>query len=496
MLGGSDEGRLLLDGQAHGDDRFLPGGLPSFDAGRHAHIVHTTAIRSKELDAYTCRIYIRDMETKVASARTGFQSLTTREDRGREIAKRGGIRKVAGQWCVPSQSTRGDASTYIVDLVEQTCTCPDYETRHLACKHIEAVLFWLAWGSDVKAGDNGEVAVLPVRRKSYPQNWRVYNASQVVEKERVEMLLKSLCDGIEQPARKPGPGRNRSPLRDALFACVMKVYTTFSGRRASTDIRGCEERGHIGKAPHYNSLFRTMEDSATTEILSRLIEESAAPLAEIENVAGQFAQDSTGFSTVTYDRWFDQKHGKLMAAHPWVKLHIMVGTVTNCVTGVKVSGEADCPLLPGLLTQTAKRFKVREISGDKAYLSKKNLAAIEAIGATPFIPFKSNSAGMASKSPQWKKMWCHFSLMSEDFLTRYHRRSNVESTMWMIKSKFGGAVRSKLPVAQMNEVLAKVLCHNLCCLVQAIAEFGIDADLGKSDGAATTSSTTLTLVQP
>jgi hypothetical protein len=157
-----------------------------------------------------------------------------------------------------------------------------------------------------------------------------------MEKERIQLLLKSLCDGVAQPSRKPGPGRNPIQLRDAVFAAVMKVYTTFSGRRASTDIRGCEERGHIGKAMHYNSVFRTMEDAATTEILLRLIEESAAPLAEIENLAGQFAQDSTGFSTVTYDRWFDQKHGKLCAAHAWVKLHIMIGTVTNVVTGVKV----------------------------------------------------------------------------------------------------------------------------------------------------------------
>jgi hypothetical protein len=53
--------------------------------------------------------------------------------------------------------------------------------------------------------------------------------------------------------------------------------------------------------------------------------------------------------TVTYDRWFDQAHGKLRAEHAWVKLHVMVGTVTNVVTSVEVSSAADCPLLPVLL---------------------------------------------------------------------------------------------------------------------------------------------------
>jgi transposase len=424
---------------------------------------------------------------------------TTREERGRQIAKLGGIRLLGAAYVVPSQSDRGDAPpTYLVDVVEQTCTCPDYATRRMVCKHQEAVLFWLAWEGTVNE-DTGQIelpeATRKPKRKTYPRNWPAYNAAQIEEKARVEVLLRALCEGIEQPARRPGArGRDAYSRRDAIFGCVLKVYTTFSGRRADTDISACAERGSIGKAYHPNTLFRAMEDPATTPILLRLIEESAAPLAEVENRAGQFAQDSTGISTVTYDRWFDQKHGKLRAEHAWLKLHIMVGTLTHVVTGAKVSSEADCPLLPELLATTAKTFRVREVSADKAYLSKKNLEAIDRIGAVPFIPFKSNSIGMASKSEPWRKMWCLFSLKSEEFRVHYHRRSNVESTMWMIKSKFGGAVRSRLPVAQVNEILAKLVCHNLACIVRAVHEFGIDGDLGGT--ARTPTAPTLTPVQP
>src|SRR6185436_19838957 len=362
------------------------------------------------------------------------------------------------------------------------------------CKHQEAVLFWLAWDSTV-SDDTGQIELPKPKRKTYPRNWPTYNAAQIEEKARVEVLLKALCEGIEQPARKPGArGRDAYARRDAIFGCVMKVYTTFSGRRADTDISACAERGSIGKAYHPNTLFRAMEDPATTAILLRLIEESAAPLAEVENRAGQFAQDSTGLSTVTYDRWFDQKHGKLRSEHAWLKLHIMVGTLTHVVTGAKVSSEADCPVLPELLAATAKTFRVREVSADKAYLSKKNLEAIDRVGAVPFIPFKSNSIGMASKSEPWRRMWCVFSLKSEEFRLHYHRRSNVESTMWMIKSKFGGAVRSKLPIAQVNEILAKLVCHNLACIVRAVHEFGIDVDLSGTIKAPTVPP--LTPVQP
>jgi transposase len=60
----------------------------------------------------------------------------------------------------------------------------------------------------------------------------------------------------------------------------------------------------------------------------------------------------------------------------------------------------------------------------------------------------------------------------------YHRRSNVETTFSMIKRKFGGRLRSKSHTAQANEVLCKVLCHNLCCLIQSMYELGVEVDFG------------------
>ena len=45
----------------------------------------------------------------------------------------------------------------------------------------------------------------------------------------------------------------------------------------------------------------------------------------------------------------------------------------------------------------------------------------------------------------------------------------------MIKAKFGQRLRAKTPVAQMNEALCKVLCHNICCVIQSIHELGIEA---------------------
>jgi transposase len=45
----------------------------------------------------------------------------------------------------------------------------------------------------------------------------------------------------------------------------------------------------------------------------------------------------------------------------------------------------------------------------------------------------------------------------EEFLKTYHKRSNAESTFSAIKRVFGDSVRSRTHVAQVNEVLLKVL---------------------------------------
>src|ERR1044072_6844443 len=80
-----------------------------------------------------------------------------------------------------------------------------------------------------------------------------------------------------------------------------------------------------------------------------------------------------------------------------------------------------------------------------------------------------------SKCEVWNRMYHFYNLNRAKSLMRYHKRSNVESTFSMIKTKFGGFVRRQLHAAQVNEVLCKILCHNLCCLIQSSYELGIDA---------------------
>lgn len=350
------------------------------------------------------------------------------------------------------------------------CTCPDHEETGGICKHIYAVRYTIEreYSEDGTLTETETITVQQTR-KTYPQNWRAYNAAQTNEKEKFQSLLTELCAGLHNP-RPSGRGRPRIPISDAVFSAVFKVYSTMSGRRFMSDLREAKEKGHIGRTPSYNSIFNVLESEDTTPILKAMVEQSATPLKAIEN---HFACDSSGFSGSRFDRWYDHKWGEYKIQRAWVKAHVMTGVHTNVVTAVEIHDKNtnDGTMLQPLLNTTVEQFDVEEVSGDLAYSSQANLQAIIDKGAEPLIPFKRNA--QPHKGGIWAKMLHYFNFQREEFMGRYHQRSNVETTFSMIKSKFGDSVRSKTDTAMKNEVLAKIVCHNICCLIGAMYELGI-----------------------
>lgn len=396
-----------------------------------------------------------------------------RQLRGMAIASLVNITRNRFGYEVPSQSGNG---SYVVSLDgDPYCTCPDFKKRGRPCKHIYAVRMMAPHLKDGQA-EIGPVPDPPrAKRKTYGQDWPAYNAAQVNEKDHFLKLLRELCNTVPLPP-SVGIGRPRLPISDVLYACAVKVYTGLSGRRSMSDVREAAEKGYISAMPTFNSTFRYMQFPGTAPLLRTLVQRSALPLRGVETA---FAVDSSGFSSSVYDRWYDKKYGKVREETKWVKAHLVCGVKTNIVPDAWVTptNANDAPFLKPLIETTARKFKVKEVSADKAYLSKSNLQAIEDLGAAAYIPFKSNSVlhnAHQKFDPLWAKLYHYYHLNQAEFAERYHQRSNVESTYHMIKAKFGGNVRSRVPTAQVNEALLKVLCHNIVVIVQSAYELGGD----------------------
>jgi hypothetical protein len=316
-------------------------------------------------------------------------------------------------------------------------------------------------------------------KKTYGQNWPVYNTAQINEKADFQRLLKDLCTGVAEPEQIRG--RPRLPIGDMLFCMTLKVYTTMSGRRFMTDLRAAYEQGLISKLPCYNSVFNYFGFEILRRYLTQLIHESSLPLASAET---NFAVDSTGFATSRLGLWNDTRYGRSLTTNKreWIKAHLMCGVLTNIVTAVEVTkGNAgDSPYFKKLLEDTARSFVINEVYADKAYSSLENLKLVANQGGIPFIPFRVNAKAVHStRDMLWTRLYHFYSYNQEWFKAHYHKRSNSESTNLMIKAKFGERIRSKTEVAQFNELLCKVLCHNVCVTIQSMYEFGIKPDFWK-----------------
>ena len=303
--------------------------------------------------------------------------------------------------------------------------------------------------------------------------WTAYNLAQTTEQQLFGELLRELC-GIVSHAPQ-GKGRPRVPISDVLVALGLKVYSTMSGRRVMTDVRNAQADGLIDTCPSFSTAFRYMENPALEPVLKMLVAQSAIPLKAVEI---DFAADASGFSTSVYDRWMDHKWGRRPKAHArrFLKAHIMSGVNTKIVTAAEVTSQyvGDSPMFPSMMSTTTPHFTMREVSADKAYLSRKNLHLIVDAGATPYIPFTSQSnPNSPYEDSLWTQTYHYFSLHREEFLAHYRKRANVETAFSMIKAKFGGALRSKTHEAQVNEALVKILCHNICVLIQAMYAIGL-----------------------
>ncbi len=266
--------------------------------------------------------------------------MSLREAKGHVIAERARIVKSGNLWLVPSQSGKGK---YKVDPLAQTCSCPDYEHTGFKCKHLYAVEVTIkrdkiTTTTTTPAGHTTTTTTetIKVTRKTYPQpSWPAYHKAQVQEKRLFLYLLNQLCQGVGSPAQH-GRGQRRLPLEDMIFAMAFKVYSTVSGRRFMTDLTDAQAKGYISQLPSYNSIFHYFESEMLTDYLKMLIEESALPLAAIEE---DFAVDSSGLSTCRFVQWTQAKYTdpQQMEKREWIKLHLMCGVKTNVVTSVEIT---------------------------------------------------------------------------------------------------------------------------------------------------------------
>jgi hypothetical protein len=171
-----------------------------------------------------------------------------REQRGLELAATRNIQQKDGIWHVPSQTGNGAKYQVVMRVKVATCTCPDYETRGLNCKHIFAAMFVMKRERNVDGTMTvTETLTVTETKQTYSQNWSAYNQAQTHEQDKFQLLLADLCSGLVSPPAKTG--RPRLPLSDALFRYhFQSLFNGFATAIYERSTRSTSARVHFKDA--------------------------------------------------------------------------------------------------------------------------------------------------------------------------------------------------------------------------------------------------------
>jgi transposase len=399
--------------------------------------------------------------------------LPAREERAAEMLEVGvrvGETSTPGEFIVPSQSGGGFYRVTGVGIPGgfEACQCEDFNERFAPCKHILLVRLWIKDSHlDSEAEQDRESARKPRVRPPF------YSEAQQEEGRLFPILLRELAKGVTEPEREPHlAGRPPIPLRDQAFCAIQKIYTGKSARVSHSNRVTAAAEGKIEATPYWDVISKFLCRPETTPILEDMLARSALPLRSIET---RCAIDSTGFRTTKFHHYREEKYNPTRK-NVWLKAHALVGIRTHAVLAVDISeGTAgDSPRFPILLERAMRAgFQLKEVLADRAYNSRQNFTVAEDLGLTALIPFKSNQTGQSKGSPEDHKIFLFFTYHRDKFDEHYRDRVNVEITFGSIKQKIGETIMSRNFNAQVNELLCKLVAHNITMLIQAMYGIGV-----------------------
>ena len=176
--------------------------------------------------------------------------------------------------------------------------------------------------------------------------------------------------------------------------------------------------------------------------------------------------DSTGVKMLGEGEWKTKKHGAEYRRQ-WRKVHLGIDAETLEIRAIEVTSNrvGDAQVLPELLNQIPRDERIDSVSGDGAYDTKKDYAAIAERDAEAIIPVRKNGKLWKENTPGARAR--NETLRATERLGRtiwkkwsgYHRRSLVETKMRCFKL-LGERVKARIFNSQVAELQIRAALLN------------------------------------
>lgn len=263
---------------------------------------------------------------------------------------------------------------------------------------------------------------------------------------------------------------NGMPPEYLIFGLLLSTfYHQFSSRRFDFILLDAMAKGYIKRKPSPNTLLWHLRRPELTTVLQQLLGFSALPF--MDRTRG-FAVDATRIYT---DVLLDDSGMSGRQRYKWLKLHGIYDVFTFVITAARVTSwttrEVEC-LEPLLRDTVALGFDFKSVTADRGYVSKHNIKVIRELGATPYITFKKNNRlSKKGADVEWDEALERFRRRQGDDFIPHLERNMAETAHRMVKRRFGKAVGAFDETGQINQVLLKVIGHNLCRMIRLHLSF-------------------------
>ena len=289
------------------------------------------------------------------------------------------------------------------------------------------------------------------------KDWSQYNRSLINRGNFFLLISEELIEKWQEP--RTSPGRRR--YSDLLIQTLLTLRHTL--RMTLRSVQGMAQglvkwTQHQLPVPNYSCLCKRMP--ALKGLLPKLSKRRPSVLLV----------DSSGLKSYGCEEWLRLSHN-IKTKSRWIKVHISLDADSQEVIGYEItsSSGSDAKNLPLLLEKAPNT--IQEVIADGAYDTQGCREAIAKKGARALIrPRKGSLIGTKDypgsrerdeagqiiralgNDPQAVSLW--------KTLTRYGRRSLVETFFSRLKGRFGSRIQSKTLERQEVEVGLKMLLLN------------------------------------
>ena len=317
----------------------------------------------------------------------------------------------------------------------------------------------------------GEFKYEPKEEKEI--NWSAYNLAKIKEIDFFLIFVKESVDMIkleEDNAKRKG--RPSKDAYDLTKVILTQIYFQVGERQASGLASLFKEKLVLSEIPSPRTIGRAYKRAQVRYLLGKVFEMTSAPIEKKET---SFSADGTGLSLSIKQNYENDREDK--SKHKgYDKMAVMISNTFHIATAiVSEKGTAnDSPLFEQLITDTSSRFQdIDDVQLDAGFISRKNCNLIANVGAEPHIFPRKGIILRRRGSTAWRNMLTELIKDPQEWLRKYHERSNSECYFSAHKRRFTKPLLKKERESRNVEALGRVTVLNICMLISAYFEHGV-----------------------